>query len=226
MIHRTLHSLIAIHVIIGLAAANGAARQGAIAESTQRPRALLCGRVVMISCTSPRSSVSLTLSSPSGSSSWRLVIPSEHRPLFSTRIEDQYDQRLVCVTAPAPLGDESAVVAGPDQIVLKDAESPYPLAADVARTCDPDVRLPKLTRSVHANYTAGAMVAKISGRVILRAVVERNGAVGDVRVVRSLEPTQDEEASKALARWQFEPATRGGQPVAMAIAVEMAFTMK
>jgi TonB family protein len=56
--------------------------------------------------------------------------------------------------------------------------------------------------------------------------VERDGIVGDVRVVRSLETSQDEEASKALAQWRFEPATRGGQPVAMAISVEMAFTRK
>jgi TonB family protein len=226
LIHRTLGWLIAALVISAPAASTGSARQGAIAGSASRPRALLCGRVVMISCTSPRSDVGLILSSPSGSPSWRLVIPSEHRSRFGARIEDLYDQRLVCVTAPAPLGDESVVVTGPDQVVLKDAEPPHPLPADVARTCDPDVRLPRVTRSVHAPYTSSAMVAKVNGSVILRAVVERDGGVGDVRVVRALEPTQDEESSKALAQWQFEPATRGGQRVAMAITVEMAFTRK
>ena len=225
MIHPALRWLTAALVISAPLASTPAARQGAVAGSG-RPRALLCGRVVMIGCTSPRGEVGLTLSSPSGSPIWQLVIPWEHRPLFGGRIEDRYDQRLVCVTAPAPLGKESVLVTAPEQIVLEDTETPYPLPADVARSCDPDVRLPRVTRTVHAPYTHSAMVAKVSGSVFLRAVVERDGAVGDVRVVRALEPTQDAEASKALAQWQFEPATRGGQPVAMAITVEMAFTLK
>ena len=69
-------------------------------------------------------------------------------------------------------------------------------------------------------------MAKVSGRVILRGVVERDGVIGDVRVVLSLEPTQDEAARSALARWTFEPAMRGGQPVAMAINVEMTFSAR
>jgi TonB family protein len=221
LVHRTLHWLIAALVISAPAAGVSSARQGATAESAKRPRASLCGRVVTISCTSPQSDVGLTLSSPSGRPSWRLVIPSEYRSRFGARIEDLYDQRLVCVTAPAPLGDESVVVTGSDQVMVMDTAVPYPLPADVARTCDPDVRLPRVTRAVHA-----PMAAKISGRVTLRAVVERDGAVGDMLVVRSLEPTQNEEALKAVAQWQFEPATRGGQPVAMAITVEMAFTWR
>jgi TonB family protein len=226
LVHRTLHCLIAALVISVPAVDTGAARQATIAGSDERPRALLCGRVVMISCTSPRSGVGLALrASPSGHY-WRLVIPPERRALFGARIEDRYDQRLVCVTAPAPLGKESVMVTAPEQVEVKDAESPYPLPADVARSCDPDVRMPRAVHTVAASYTHSAMTAKISGRVILRAIVERDGTVGDVRVVRSLEPTHDEEASKALAQWQFERATRGGQPVGMVITVEMTFTLK
>ena len=85
-----------------------------------------------------------------------MVIPAEHRSRFGARIEDLYDQRLVCVTAPAPLGKESVVVAEPGQIVVKDTESPYPLPADVARTCDSDVRMPRVTQhpSAHGAHTA------------------------------------------------------------------------
>jgi hypothetical protein len=65
------------------------------------------------------------------------------------------------------------LVTEPEQIVVKDAESPYPLPADVARTCDPGVRLPRVTHSVGASYTHSAMAARVSGRVMLRGVVER-----------------------------------------------------
>ena len=226
MVHRTIGWLLASLLIRSPATGIDTTRQGAIAESAKRPRASLCGRVVTMSCTSARSGVSLTLHAPSSRQDWTLVIPPERRALFGERIEDRYDQRMVCVTAPAPLGKESVVVTKPEQVEVKDAESPYPLPADVARSCDPDVRMPRAVHTVAASYTHSAMMAKINGRVILRAVVERDGVVGDVRVVRALEPTQDEEASKALAQWRFEPATRGGQPVAMAVTVEMGFSRR
>ena len=226
MVHRTLGWSIAALLIGPPAAGIETARQGAIAESAKRPRASLCGRVVTMSCTSARSGVSLNLHAPSSRQDWTLVIPPERRALFGERIEDHYDQRMVCVTAPAPLGKESVVVTDPDQIVVMDTESPHPLPADVARTCDPGVRLPQVTHSVAASYTHSAMMAKVTGSLLVRGVVERDGRVGAVRVVRSLETTQDEAAVKAFSLWKFKPATRGGQPVAMAVTVEMSFSQR
>jgi TonB family protein len=51
------------------------------------------------------------------------------------------------------------------------------------------------------------------------------GAVRDVHVVQSLEPSMDEAAREALMQWQFLPATRKGEPVAMVVAVEMTFRL-
>ncbi len=195
---------------------------------SQEANSSLCGRVVDVSCTGPSSAVTLLLASVSGSSDWRIVIPPEDRQLFGLRLEDRYDQRLVCVPPPASAlsSSESVAVREPGQLVIKDAQALSPLPDNVARTCDPDVRLPILTRDVRPQYTADAMRAKVRGSVVVRGIVDLKGAVRDLRVVRSLEPSLDDAARRAFAQWEFRPATRGGEPVVMAVSVQMVFTLR
>ena len=59
------------------------------------------------------------------------------------------------------------------------------------------------------------MRAKVQGTVLLECVVLPDGTVGDVEVVRSLDPTfgLDQEAIKAARQWRFAPGTRFGDPV-------------
>jgi TonB family protein len=192
---------------------------------SQESPPLRCGNVVAVSCEGPSSAVTLLLSSASGSPIWQIVIPPEYRQLFGVRIEDGYEQRLVCLppsTATATSG--RILVRDPGQIVIKDAQTSIPLPDDIARTCDPDVRLPTLNRDVKPEYTADAMRAKVRGSVVLRAIVDRNGTVRDVRVVQSLEPSLDDAAREAFAQSEFRPATRRGEPVAIAVSVQMVFT--
>jgi TonB family protein len=191
------------------------------------PRSSLCGRVVAVSCEGPSSAVTLLLTSPSPSSQWWIVIPPEYRQLFGLRIEDRYEQRSVCVPpATGSAGSRRVLVRDPDQIMMSDVQASIPLPDDVARTCDLDVRLPIPTRNVEPQYTAEAMRAKVRGSVVVRGIVDLNGAVRDVRVVQSLEPSLDDAARRAFAQWEFRPATRGGEPVAMAVSVQMAFTTR
>jgi TonB family protein len=90
------------------------------------------------------------------------------------------------------------------------------------------VTQPRLLREVKPNYTAEAMRAKIQGVVWLEAVVLENGAVGQVRVIRSLDPTfgLDLEAERTVKKWVFAPGTRLGQPVPVLIEIEMSFTLR
>jgi protein TonB len=88
------------------------------------------------------------------------------------------------------------------------------------------VRLPVLTRDVKPQYTADALRAKVRGSVMVQGIVDRNGVVRDVRVVQSLESSLDEAARKAFQQWEFRPATRRGEPVAIVISVQMAFTTR
>lgn len=90
------------------------------------------------------------------------------------------------------------------------------------------VTLPEIIREVKPAYTSDAMRAKVQGTVLLEAVVRPDGSVGDVRIVRSLDPTfgLDNEAVKAARQWQFRPGMRLGQPVPVLITIELMFTLR
>jgi protein TonB len=72
------------------------------------------------------------------------------------------------------------------------------------------------------------MRAKIQGVVTLEAVVMPDGSVGNVQIIRSLDPTfgLDEEAKKTVRKWRFSPGSRLGQPVAVLVEIEMTFTLR
>jgi protein TonB len=81
---------------------------------------------------------------------------------------------------------------------------------------------------VKPQYTSDAMRAKVQGTVLLECIVGPDGAVDDVRVARSLDPTfgLDEEAKKAARRWRFAPGTRMGDPVPVLITIELTFALR
>ncbi len=87
---------------------------------------------------------------------------------------------------------------------------------------------PKVLREVKPVYTAEAMRAKIQGTAIVECVVLPDGTVGDVQIVKSLDPTfgLDQEAVKAAKRWLFQPGTLKGQPVAVLVSIELTFTLR
>jgi protein TonB len=72
------------------------------------------------------------------------------------------------------------------------------------------------------------MRAKIQGTVLLECIVMPDGTVGQVRVLRSLDPTfgLDQEAIKAARSWRFKPGVRYGEAVAVLVTIEMAFTLR
>lgn len=92
------------------------------------------------------------------------------------------------------------------------------------------VSLPRVLREVKPRYTAEAMRAKVQGTVLLECIVQPDGTVGPVRVVRSLDSTfgLDEEAIKAAKEWRFAPGIHAqtGQPVPVIITIELTFTLR
>ena len=90
------------------------------------------------------------------------------------------------------------------------------------------VTLPAVVKQVKADYTQEAMDAHIEGTVGLQVVVLADGAVGDVKVTQSLDPTYglDQQAVKAIKQWQFKPGTKDGKAVAVQVDVMIRFTLK
>jgi protein TonB len=87
---------------------------------------------------------------------------------------------------------------------------------------------PSVIREVRPQYTAEAMRARIQGTVLVRAVVQPDGTVRDVQVLRSLDPTfgLDQTAVRAAAQWLFRPAMMAGQPVPLAVTIELVFNLR
>lgn len=89
------------------------------------------------------------------------------------------------------------------------------------------VLLPRPLREVKPRYTADAMRNKIQGAVLMECVVETDGTVRRLRVVRSLDKLfgLDEEAVKATRQWRFQPGTKDGRPVAVVVTIELTFML-
>ena len=56
--------------------------------------------------------------------------------------------------------------------------------------------------------------------VVVRCVVTGDGAVRDAAVVRDGNPADDLAVLDAVAQWQFEPATKDGEPVAVRFYIQ------
>lgn len=86
---------------------------------------------------------------------------------------------------------------------------------------------PKLVKEVTPKYTSEAMRAKIQGQVWLEVVIRKDGTVGEVKVVKSLDAVNglDQEAIKAAKAWLFQPATlkSTGQAIDYLATIELSF---
>lgn len=87
------------------------------------------------------------------------------------------------------------------------------------------------TRPVRLNsptprYTEAARANSIQGSVTLRALVDENGNVSAVRVIRGLPDGLNEQAIAAARLTKFKPAMKDGKPVAYWVVLEMSFTIR
>jgi TonB family protein len=87
------------------------------------------------------------------------------------------------------------------------------------------VGVPKRAKTVQPVYPPEAQAQGIRGIVILELVIDKEGKVGDARVVRSV-PGLDEAALAAVRLWAYEPTKVDGNPVSVRLTVPITFAMK
>lgn len=63
------------------------------------------------------------------------------------------------------------------------------------------------------------------GRVQLMAVIRRDGRLANVTVLRCPDSRLREPAPKDLVKWEFQPATRNGQPLDVDVVIEIPFRL-
>lgn len=87
-----------------------------------------------------------------------------------------------------------------------------------------NVKSPDRIFNVRPDYPPIAISARVSGSVIIEAIIGTDGVVRDARVTRSI-PLLDEAALKAVRQWRYTPTTLNGVPVAVIMTVTVTFTL-
>jgi TonB family protein len=104
-------------------------------------------------------------------------------------------------------------------------EEPAAADADQPLQAGTDVPAPKRRHLVLPEYPEAAKALGVRGIVLIELTIERDGSVGDARIVRSI-PELDEAALSAVRQWQYEITRVDGQPVRVRLAVPITFSMK
>jgi periplasmic protein TonB len=124
-----------------------------------------------------------------------------------------------------PGGVPSGVVGG-----LPEAPPPPPPApAPTPRTpvrIGGQIKQPQLLKRVEPDYPLLAVTAHIQGIVILEATVSEDGAVTEVRLLRSANPLLDREAERALRQWRYSPLDLNGTHVPFVLTVTLSFFLE
>ena len=76
------------------------------------------------------------------------------------------------------------------------------------------------------DYTAEARKARAEGVLAIRAVIRKDGSVGNLKVIRGLGYGLDESAIDTIAKkWKFQPGTLNGVPVDVQANIEVTFRL-
>jgi TonB family protein len=80
-------------------------------------------------------------------------------------------------------------------------------------------------RKVDPKYTPSAISDHVEGKVQLFCVIGREGTVSSIELLKGADDRLNKSAEEALAKWEFYPATRDGQPVDVDVVVEIPFVL-
>jgi TonB family protein len=74
-------------------------------------------------------------------------------------------------------------------------------------------------------YTDDARTHSIEGTVAVEALMDENGRIQSVRVLKGLGFGLDEAALASVQEWEFSPATRDGTPVSVVAQIDVPFSL-
>ncbi|MCP4654369.1 MAG: energy transducer TonB [bacterium] len=94
--------------------------------------------------------------------------------------------------------------------------------ATYLETVTPPVR----THTPAPHYTEDARQARIQGIVIVSCVINCEGRVDDLRIVKALYPSLDDEVLRTLSSWRFIPAKQAGRRVAVYYTLTVNFRLQ
>jgi len=86
--------------------------------------------------------------------------------------------------------------------------------------------VPKVLTRVEPQYTAEAAQTRVTGTVVLQAVIGTDGSTKVVKVVKPLTLDLTLSAIEAIQQWTFMPATRDGKEIPVSVVVEVHFSLE
>lgn len=191
-------------------------------------RATVCGTVIATSCRqgSGTSDVFLRLTPLPDGKPVAFRIPGQQRESFGMRLDERLVNEGVCATGTMTTigGGYRVTVTEPRDFAPAAPQTIF--APEVRSACDVGVEPPTLVSSAATRYSADAMRRKVQGGVLLLAVVQSDGSVGEVKVQRPLDPDVDADSVAALRTWQFRPGAFHGEPAPVVISVETNFAIR
>jgi len=124
--------------------------------------------------------------------------------------------------APAPQAGVPAATPAPAP-----AGAPAPGGAALLDISDPAVSAPVLLSQSRIEYPPVARAQRISGVVIISALVDETGAVIDTRVIRGASPNPGftQAALKNVKSRKYKPATMNGKPGRAWVAIQIDFKL-
>ena len=87
------------------------------------------------------------------------------------------------------------------------------------------VPVPKKKKHVQPVYPKEALAKGIRGIVILDLVIDTDGQVAEMHIIRSI-PGLDEAALAAAGQWRYDPVKVDGRPVSVRLTVPITFALK
>jgi len=82
-----------------------------------------------------------------------------------------------------------------------------------------------IAQNIH--YPQSAIEAQIQGKVYLQFVIEKNGSISNIRVIRSVDPEIDKEAVRVLEQSpNWSPGKQQGRPVRVYCTFPITFAIK
>ncbi len=131
----------------------------------------------------------------------------ENKPVTET--EQTAKSETVKPVQQEQTAEQTQLAAQPQKI-----EQPKVKEGDLVPLTD-DVIKPVAVKKVKPKYTLAARKKRIHGKIIAQALIDENGNVVDVRIIRNIPGRHglDKEVKKALKKWKFEPAVKDGVKV-------------
>ena len=125
-----------------------------------------------------------------------------------------------------PGGIVGGVVGGLPEAPPPPPPAPAPVAPKAPVRIGGQIQPPTLIKRVEPTYPPMAVSAHVQGIVILEAIVDEEGQVKEVKVLRSANLMLDQEAVAAVRQWRYAPVVLNGTPVRFVLSVALSFSLK